>query len=70
MGPIMEHLWATSFFATEANAALAKAAEYKDVADLQARAPGLFLRLLTRVRSRGACASVTDGMLTALALLL
>ncbi len=69
-GPIMEHMWAICFFATDGlGPALAKAATYKDVLKLQSNAPGLYMRLLTRVQSPGTCASVTDQMPTPLACL-
>jgi len=69
-GPIMEHMWAISFFAIDGlGPALAKAATYKDVLKLQSKAPGLYMRLLTRVQSPGTCASVTDQTPTPLACL-
>jgi len=47
----------------------AKCAKYKDVLELQGKAPGLYMRLLTRVQSPGTWASVTDQTPTPLACL-
>lgn len=64
-GPLLEHIWATGFFAIEGfGPALAKAAGYTDVQELQSKAPGLYMRMLTRVDNLLTCPSVTERTLT------
>ena len=64
-GPLLEHIWAAGFFAIEGfGPALAKAAGYKDVQELQSKASGLYMRMLTRVHNLDTCPSVTDQTLT------
>ena len=50
MGPIIEYMWDTSFCTEDGfGPALAKAAEYKDVQELQGKAAGLYMRMVKRV---------------------